>query len=94
MKDFHPEVKKFWEDNGWKIIPWSIWDVRYKTIKSWIREKAPTVTEYGLKLNSCIVARFFEIDGELQLRYFLDPFDKKMYSEDEMLRVIKMKAFI
>jgi len=95
MKDFHPEIKKFWEDNGWKIVPGTIWDAKYKSINYWNREKPPPILANGYYIyNSRIAARYFEIDGDLYLRYFLDPFDNGMYTENEMLRIVRMKAFL
>lgn len=83
----HPEIKKFWEDAGYKISSMKLWDKNRNDIIAWHRYITP-FTGRGK-----IIARYFEINGNLEMKYYLDPSDDKKSSEEEMLKLIRLKAF-
>jgi hypothetical protein len=84
----NPKIKKFWEDAGYEITSLIIWDKDRNDLRAWHIHVPP------IHANHKIVARYYEIDGKLEIRYFLDVFDGHVYTEDEMLKIIKMKMFI
>lgn len=73
----HPEIKKFWEDQGYDC---SRLERRYNTT-------------YAYKGNqSTMRAIYYEISCD-NIVYFINEVTK-MYSEKEMLRLIRLKAFL
>lgn len=84
----HPDIKKFWEDVGYEVSSIGIWDKNRINMRGWHRHKPPIFA------NHKIIARHFEINDKIEIRYFLDPFDDKKYTEEEMLRLIKLKLFL
>lgn len=88
MKNIHPNVIKFWEDAGYQISSGGIWDKNRNDIRGWHRHIPP------INANHKIIARDFEINNKLEIRYFLDPFDGNKYTEEQMLKIIKLKLFL
>jgi len=84
----HSDIKKFWEDAGYYISSIRIWDKNRDDIKGWHRYAPPDF------IKNKIIARHFDIDGKLEIQYFLDPSDGNKYTEEEMLRLIKLKGFL
>jgi hypothetical protein len=74
MKDIHPEIKKFWENQGFEVR--EPWFSRSQYI-------------YGYK-NSFISKLIARTDLNDSYEYLF----KNWKSEEEMLRLIKLKAFL
>jgi hypothetical protein len=68
----HPEIRKFWEDAGYKIVKNGNGD-------------------YLIMVNRYSVKTIYVQSGELDSYYI---HDQNIYTEEEMLRIIRLKSFL
>lgn len=76
--NMHPEIEKFWNEAGYEVERGSYEDYVYYTSK--LRIASPFAIVYK--------------DGETPTKYFLHDWGNRIYSESEMLKIIKLKAFL
>lgn len=78
----HPEIKKFWESSGYKIVsyqdPRKVWEA----VRSYYQN------------NDFLVYERFVVACHIQLNTISYRFNDQSYSEKEMLSMVKMKAFL
>jgi hypothetical protein len=77
----HPEIRKFWCDRGWEIV--------YFQDHRIFQARRQSIVDHDFAIwNVEIVAKFLALTT---IKYYLDG---KWYSQDEMLKIIKMKVFL
>lgn len=82
----HPNIKKFWENKGKPI-----WTYQGMVVEVWfICSDTNYYNRGGAPMRKDIVCAKAN-DADAKLYYYLD---LKMYGEAEMLKIIKLKAFI
>jgi len=80
----HPEIKKFWEDAGYSVTePGYITDPKGEQIQ------LGTISGYKKAAYNSAVSKIETIAFGNQHR-----FNGKWYSEEDMLRIIRLKIFI
>lgn len=83
----HPDIKAFWESRG------------YELGESYGASQAKgSFTIWDLRKDGCLITSVgLEYQRDKQKIYYIDidnVFNRIQYSEDEMLKLIKLKAFI
>jgi len=78
----HPKISKFWEEIG-NVLVMNISDSELFYV-------APSATGQIVSSNGYFIVIAEEINGEVIKYYYQD----KPFSEKDMLRIIKLKAFL
>lgn len=88
----HPEIIKFWEDFYKEKVSYNIFNFSIKTSN---KAYSALILAYKFYQIKAIVAehKFLHL-SHLKDNDIVYTFNEKFYSEDEMLRIIKQKAFL
>jgi hypothetical protein len=81
----NPEIQKFWEDAGYQIC---VFTPGRSDLMQYFH-----ALDNGAKESYCI-ANVVLSYGEMKISYFLTGGSGQKYSEEEMLKIIRMKAFL
>lgn len=81
----HSDIKKFWEDNGYNVS-----SMEFKSDER-------VLYHVGDEEGFYLICKQYRKNGELEKIYYLGRaavLSNKYYSEEEMLKIIKLKAFL
>lgn len=83
INDLHPDIRKFWEQQATSIMKGNIGVYAIEDTMNWTNRRVLTVCYFDLSKA--------DIDDYSRATYY---YNDNKYTEAEMLRVIKLKAFV